>query len=111
METKLLGRIASLRIGMGGYQDAMFGVSVSLSMQGSGVGAFIGTWSQSTKIGPHTQWTEADRSAEFDKTMRWLDDRCREAKVRDVNDLIGKPVEVTLEDNTLKSWRLLTEVL
>ena len=111
MEEKLLGKIASLRIGNGGYQGAMFGVSVSLSMNGSGVGDFKGAFDQSIKVTPNTKWTEADRSRQFDDVMRWLDDQCRAAHVDDVMKLDGKPVEVTLEGNTLKSWRLLIEVL
>lgn len=110
METRL-GKIDSIRVGMGGYQDAMFGVTVSLSMKGSGVCDFKGMWGQSVKVGDHTKWSEADRSKQFDEVMRWLDDQCRLAKVDDVMKLAGKPVEVTLEGNTLVSWRLLTEVL
>lgn len=110
METRL-GKIESLRVGMGGYQDAMFGVTVCLSMQGSGVSDFKGMWGQDIKVGEHTKWSETDRSRQFDDLVRWMDDQCRLAKVDDVMKLVGKPVEVTLDGNTLKSWRLLTEVL
>ena len=33
------------------------------------------------------------------------------AKVRNVDDLIGKPIEVTMENRSLKDFRILTEVL
>lgn len=110
-EEKVLGKIASLRVGRGGYQDAMFGVTVSLSMQNSGVSDFKGTWDQSIKVTSSTRWTEADRSRQFDDVMRWLDEQCRIAHVDDVMKLVGKPVEATLQGNSLRSWRLLTEVL
>ena len=34
-----------------------------------------------------------------------------DAKVRNFYDLVGIPVEVTIEGNALSSWRVLTEVL
>ena len=33
------------------------------------------------------------------------------AAVEDVAKLVGKPVEVTFEGNTLKDWRILTEAI
>ena len=33
------------------------------------------------------------------------------AKVKEIIKLKGKPVEIEFESNTLKSWRILTEVL
>lgn len=35
----------------------------------------------------------------------------KDAKVNYVSELINKPVEVTIEDNTFKDFRILTEVL
>ena len=43
--------------------------------------------------------------------MRYLSKLLNDAKVDSVDKLKGIPVEVTLEDNTLKEWRVLTEVL
>jgi hypothetical protein len=43
--------------------------------------------------------------------MRYVSKLLKEAKVDSVDKLKGKPVEVTFEGNTLKSWRILTEVL
>lgn len=108
---KVLGKIDSLRVGMGGYQDAMFGVTIGLSMKGTGCSDFKGAWSQSVEASSNTKWTEVDRSQQFDTVMRWLDEQCRLAKVEDVMKLVGKPVEVTLDGLRLQSWRLLTEVL
>ena len=42
METKL-GRIKSIRFGLGGYQDSCLGLSVSLGADGWAVGDFKGT--------------------------------------------------------------------
>jgi hypothetical protein len=43
--------------------------------------------------------------------MRYVSTLLKEAKVNSVDMLKGKPVEVTFDGNTLKSWRILTEVL
>ena len=111
MSDIVLGKIGILRVGMGGYQDAMFGVTIGLAMKGSGCVDFKGTWSQSVKPSASADWTEETRSQHFATTMRWLDEQCRLAKVDDVMKLVGKPVEVTLDGLRLQSCRLLTEVL
>lgn len=111
MPTTQLGKIAWIRIGAGGYQDMMFGVTVSLSMKGTGVQDFKGMWKQSVDCTEDSKWDETDRSRQYDETMRWLDILCTQAKVDDAMDLVGKPVEVTFEGMQLVSWRLLTEVL
>ena len=43
--------------------------------------------------------------------MRFLSKTLKEAKVSDVKDLVGVPVEIEFEGNSLKDWRILTEVL
>lgn len=43
--------------------------------------------------------------------MRFISKLLKEAKVDEVYQLKGKPVEVTFEGNMLKEWRLLTEVI
>ena len=106
---KMLGKIQRAEIGHGGYQDAMFGLSVTLGGEGWGVGDFKGGWNQSIKSAG-AQWSEKDRDREFSEMCRYVDDLLRDAKVDSVSRLIGVPVEVTLCGNRLKSWRILTEV-
>ena len=44
--------------------------------------------------------------------MRYISKLLSEAKVDDITKLAGKPVEITIDEfNSLKSWRILTEVL
>jgi hypothetical protein len=109
METKL-GRISKIRLGDGGYDDAMFGVSVTLSMDGgsTGVSDFKGAWATHPK---HAKYSEEEWAAGHTEAYRWLRQLMRDAKVHDFADLQGVPVEVTIDGNTLKSWRILTEVL
>lgn len=110
---KELGRIQSIRVGHGGYQDAMFGATFTLGGKGWGVNDFWGMWSPA--LVPRTEsakWTEAERAAQFDELCRRLDGLLKEAGVNDVMKLVGQPVEITFKNySTLDSWRLLTEVL
>lgn len=111
-ERKELGRIQSIKVGHGGYQDAMFGVSFTLGGAGWGVGDFWGTWSPALiKHTASSQWTEANRTEGLAEVCTKLAGLLKQAHVNDVAKLEGLPVEVTFEGNTLKSWRLLTEVL
>lgn len=113
MTTKEIGKITSARFGRGGYQDAMFGISIGLGSDkgGWGVGDFKGTWDLDTKVDRHTRWTEEDRDAEFAKTMRFISELLKQSKRDDVSKLVGVPVEVTFDGGLLKSWRVLEEAL
>lgn len=105
---KELGKIQSISMGMGGYQDAMFGVSITLGGKGWGVGDFKGTWANRTE---GCEWTVADQRKIFAETMEWLRDLMAKAEVSKLSDLKGVPVEVTFDVNTLHSWRVLEEVV
>lgn len=109
---KRLGKITSVRFGLGGYQDACLGLSVSLGDGSWGVGDFKGTWdAESIKRSEYTKWTEEDRSKGYDETMRFVSKLLKEAKVDSVDKLKDIPVEVTFDGNMLKEWRILTEVI
>lgn len=110
-ETKL-GKITSISFGIGGYQDAMLGLNVSLGGDGWGVGDNRSFWSAAlVECSEYAKWTEEDRSARYAEIMRYVDDLLHKAKKNNVAELKGVPVEVIFEGNTLKSWRILTEVL
>lgn len=109
---KKLGKIESVRFGQGGYQDCMFGLSVTLSGDGWGVGDFKGNWdAELIKHTEHTKWTEDDRSKGYAETMRFLSKLLKESKVDSVDKLKGTPVECTFDGVMLKEWRILTEVI
>lgn len=109
MADKQLGRISSARFGFGGYQDAQIGLSLSFEGPSWGVSHFDGHWGIERSDG--AAWTEKDRIHKLGETVMSLKDTLVAAKAQDVAGLIGKPVEVTFEMNTLKSWRILEEVL
>ena len=106
---KELGKITRFEIGIGGYDDAMFGLSITFSFQGSGVQDFIGTWAH--KPDEHHRWTLEDQSKCWADMCREIIETLRKAKVKTISEMIGIPVEVTFDNNRLSSWRILEEVL
>ena len=112
MYEKKLGKIESVQFGLGGYQDSQLGLSITLGDGSWGVGDFKGNWdAESIKWSENCKWTEEDRDKGYSDTMRFLSKLLKDAKVRSVDKLKGIPVEVTFDGNTLKEWRVLTEVL
>lgn len=112
-ERKWLGKIESCNIGSGGYQDAQFGISFVLGGTYH-VGDFWGAWGPDIEHSPRCQWTDAERHAGLEKAFWRLALLMKDAKVTDFRKLVGVPIEVTSTGGlggTLKSWRILTEVL
>lgn len=105
---KQLGKIKRVSYGLGGYQDAQFGITFDLGGDGWGVGDFHGTWATHSK---GCKWTVEDQRSAFADTAEYIRDLLKAAKVHSVDRLVGIPVEVTFDGNCLKSWRVLTEVL
>lgn len=111
-ERKELGKITAARMGFGGYQDAMVGLTIAIGGNGWAVHApFVGAWADSIKPGHGAEWNETHRERNRAQAMIMLERTLVDAKKRDVSELVGTPVEVTFEGMTLKSWRVLTEVL
>jgi hypothetical protein len=109
---KKLGKIESVSFGLGGYQGAMLGLHVTLGNGSWGVGDTRANWdSEQIECSDHSKWTEEDRDGWYAEIMRYVSSLLKDAKVDSVDQLKGKPVEVTLDGNMLKSWRILTEVL
>lgn len=109
---KRLGKITSVSFGLGGYQGAMLGLHVSLGHDGWGVSDSRANWdSEQIKWSEHTKWSESDRDEWYAEIMRYVSKLLKEAKVDSVDKLKGKPIEATFDGNTLKEWRILTEVL
>lgn len=109
MNTKELGRISHVGFGAGGYQEAMFGLSLTFSGKGWGTSTFIGAWAHDPD--KHCKWTKKDQEREFVQALTTLKDTLKAAGKSDISQLIGVPVEVEFENNSIKSWRVLEEVL
>lgn len=110
--TKELGKIESIKFGYGGYQEALIGLSIIFKGDGFGISDFKGDWAPSIiECSQNAKWSEEDRSKHFDELVRYIDKLLKDAKKQYLHQLNGVPVELTLESGTLKSWRILTEVL
>lgn len=109
MIEKQLAKIAAISVGFGGYDDAMFGVNILFRSGCWGVSDFRGAWAADPS--KSAKWTKADQIKIWGETMEWLKDLTRQANVMDVADLKDVPVEVTMKDGRLESWRVLTEVI
>lgn len=88
---KQLGKIKSLRFGrVTGRDDRTFGIIFNLESQG---------------------WNVCEeRSIYSDQDIQWLNKLLEDAKVREITDLVGIPIEATFDGCLLHSWRILTEV-
>lgn len=104
-----LGKISAVSFGWGGYQDAMLGLSLTFDMKGTAVATFVGGWG--IKRSERCQWTEEERLKTLGEAVMKLGDMLEKTHKTDVSKLLGTPVEVFLDGNMLKDWRLLEEVL
>lgn len=109
---KYLGKIENLHFGIGGYQDCMMGISIRLRFdQTACISDYRGFWGPDLKPDKYTKWTEQDRDTRYAEVMRFIADLLHKSKKSNLNDLVGVPVEIEIEDRKLKSWRILEEVL
>lgn len=106
-ETKVLGRIERASFGYGGYQDTMFGLTVILASNGSVLRDFWGIFPP-----PPDALNRNDALMFFGtECCVRLSSVLSKAKTMSVDKLSGTPIEITLDGNALKSWRVLEEVL
>lgn len=111
-ERKELGRIQTIKVGHVGYQDAYLGVGFTLGGKGWGVCDSWGFWSPHiVKHSENAKWTETERQSSIYEAFARLSKMMSDAGIDDSNKLVGLPIEITFTGNTLKEWRLLTEVL
>lgn len=106
---KELGKIQRFDIGLGGYDGAMFGMSVTLGGSGWGVCDFDGTWVRDPD--EHCKWSFEDQSHLWGTVCRRVARLMKSAKVTTCAEMVGIPVEVSFNGSSLSSWRVLEEVL
>ena len=109
MTEKILGKITSAEYGIVRDYPFLFGLQLYFSL---GDGTSIGCGSRYTiNIGEECKWTTEERQLGITKSVDEVHKILKDAKVDYVSKLVGKPVEVEIEKNTFKSFRILTEVL
>ena len=108
MIEKVLGRITSAEYGTVKDYPFMLGLQLKFQFKGSGVGC---GGKYTINISKTCRWDESDRQEAITKKADELYEILKDAKVNYVSQLVGKPVEVEIEDNMFKDFRILTEVL
>lgn len=108
MIEKYLGKITFAEFGTVHDYPFLIGLQLGFSMGGSGV--FDGG-KYTVNINPECRWEESERTVAITAMVENISTILKDAKAQYVSDLINKPVEVTLENNTFKDFRILTEVL
>lgn len=104
-----LGKITNVRFGFIPDYPFLFGIDFDFFF-GDGTG--IGSGGKYTlNISKECKWTSQERKDAIEEAVDFIVKILRDAKVTNVYDLKGKPVEVTIQDNTFINFRILTEVL
>ena len=105
---KLLGKIDFAEFGTVKDYPFLIGLQLGFSMSGCGV---TDGGKYTVNITKECRWGEHNREETITFTIEKVYKILKAAKVNYVSQLVGKPVEVTLEHNCFKDFRILTEVL
>ncbi|MGN5457070.1 MAG: hypothetical protein ACI4XN_13825 [Candidatus Kurthia intestinigallinarum] len=109
MTEKVLGKITSAEYGMVHDYPFLFGIQLTFKLAD---GCGIGCGSRYTiNISKECRWGKNERKEAITNSVDELYKILSDAKVNYVSELINKPVEVSIEKNTFKDFRILTEVL
>lgn len=112
MSEKMLGKIKRVSFGYCGYEGVQFGFQVELGGDNWGVCAPVkGFWSLDIPCNSNCKWTEEDRDRGFAEAVRELNKLLLDARKKNINDLVGVPVEVEFNGTAFVSFRVLKEVL
>ena len=109
MTEKILGKITFAEFGT--IRDYPFLIGLQLGFDLAGGASIMDGGKYTVNISPACKWEKYDRADAVVKTVEFVDKILKDAKVNHVSELINKPVEVTIENNTFKDFRILTEVL
>lgn len=109
MTGKLLGKISNVRFGFIPDYPFLFGLDLTFKLSDS---SGIGTGGKYTvNISEACKWSEEERNAALIDMINQVIKIMKDAKITNISDLKNKPVEVTINQNIFKDFRILTEVL
>lgn len=103
---KHLGKIAKAEFGT--WMDRPFMMGLQLEFHFGGYGVNCGG---KHLINISGQCSSSEEQEAYRKVFQDLNNILTDAKVNNVSELVGKPVEITIENQMYKSFRILTEVL
>lgn len=107
-EEKLLGKIDFAEFGLYPDRPFMYGLMLGFSFPSLEV---TDGGKYTVNISKECRWEEAERQEAITKQAEFISGILKDAKCSYVSELKNKPVEVTIQNNTFKSFRILTEVL
>jgi hypothetical protein len=108
METRL-GKIGYAEFGVINDYPFMLGLQLEFSFSGSGCGD---GGKYSVNITDSCKWDSDQQKYEaYERILKFTYETLKKAKVDSVSKLKGIPVEVTMENNWFKDFRILEEVL
>ena len=109
MTVKILGKITFAEYGTVKDYPFLMGLQLGFKL-GDGTGVMDGG-SNTVNISKECRWEETEREAAITINIEKVYEILKDAKVNYVSELINKPVEVTIDKNCFKDFRILTEVL
>lgn len=109
MTEKILGKIDFAEFGTIRDYPFLIGLQVGFKLA-DGCGIMDGG-QYCVNIDKACRWEESERQQAITVRIEDIYKILKDAKVNYVSELKGKPVEVEIEKNTFKSFRMLTEVL
>ena len=109
MTEKVLGKITRAEFGTDKDRPFLIGLQLSFSFHGCVV-TDGGKYTLNIDKACRTR-NQSEHSQAVTKRVEDIYELLNKAKVNYVSQLVGKPVEVTLEDEYFKDFRILTEVL
>lgn len=109
MTRKILGKISFAEFGVIRDYPFLMGLNLGFTL-GDGCSICDGG-KYTVNVGDSCKWSQRERQESITAMVDKVRDILKDAKALSVSELINKPVEVTIEDDTFKDFRILTEVL
>ncbi len=109
MDEKILGKINFAEYGTIRDYPSFIGLQLGFKL-GDGSGVMDGG-KHAVNMSKECRWEDSERTEAITISVEQVYKILKDAKVNYVSQLVNKPVEVTLEKNCFKDFRILTEVL
>lgn len=108
--TKMLGKIESAEFGVVYDYPFLMGLQLCFKLGNDGIVGDGGKYA--VNMSDSCKWnSEKEKGEAMTLAMSQVYKLLNNAKVKNVSDLVNIPVEVTLDGNMFKDFRILTEVL
>lgn len=109
MTEKILGKIDFVEFGT--IRDYPFLIGLQIGFKLGDCGGVMCGGKYTVNIDKACRWEKTERQAAITANVENVYQILKDAKVNYVSELINKPVEVELINNTFNNFRILTEVL